>query len=165
MNRCTCGRPMTSPGSILSGASIKEHKILQPCVERGVKDGMSYGLSHASYDVRIAQDTLIKPGDFVLASTMEYFNMPNDVAGFVHDKSTWARKGLSAFNTFIDPAWRGYLTLELVNHSDRTFMIERGTPIAQIVFQWMDKRVVGYSGKYQNQEDGPVEARDECATD
>jgi dCTP deaminase len=37
--------------------------------------------------------------------------------GIVHDKSTWARRGLVVQNTVIEPGWHGYqTTIELTNH-------------------------------------------------
>jgi hypothetical protein len=42
-------------------------------------------LSAASYDVRIDQDVIVSPHGFALASTVERFHMPNDLAGTVRD--------------------------------------------------------------------------------
>jgi dCTP deaminase len=126
--------------------------------------GMSFGLSYAGYDIRIKQDVSISKGGFALASTVEKFTMPNDVVGIVHDKSSLARKGLSVFNTVIEPGWEGYLTLELVNHGyemvGKRFELQlfAGQPIAQIIFHRLDHPADGYKGKYQNQPDKPVEA-------
>ena len=39
---------------------------------------------------------------FILASAIEEFDVPNNLLGIVHDKSSWARKGLSVFNTVIE---------------------------------------------------------------
>lgn len=84
----------------------------------GVKErlhGVSHGLSEAGYDIRIKQDVVLHPlRRFALASTIEYFQMPDNLVGVVHDKSTWARRKLSVQNTCIEPGWCGYLTLELV---------------------------------------------------
>lgn len=85
--------------------------------------------------------------------------MPKNVVGIVHDKSTWARRGLAVQNTVIEPGWRGFLTLELTNHGSVPIKIERAMPIAQIVFHFTDEETVGYEGKYQDQERGPQEAR------
>jgi len=147
---------------ILPAQTIRRLKPVEPFVERSVAHGMSYGLSHAGYDVRIAENVTMYPGDFVLASTVERFDMPADVVGLVHDKSTWARRGLSLFNTVIEPGWRGYLTLELVNNSRQIINIVAGMPIAQILFLRTEEPVETiYKGKYQDQEQGPQEARDE----
>ena len=81
----------------------------------------------------------IPPGGFTLASTLEEFDMPDDVLGIVHDKSTWARMGLAAQNTVIEPGWNGYLTLELTNHGDEEIFIDDGTPIVQIIFHMLDQ--------------------------
>ena len=86
--------------------------IVSPFCERRLhqSSGMTYGLGPAGYDVRIEQHILLPPGAFALASTFERFHMPDDLIAFVHDKSTWARKGLAVQNTVIEPGWRGFLT-------------------------------------------------------
>lgn len=143
--------------------------------------GTSYGLGEAGYDIRIKQGIRFKQdihdghrfiitelgdqldeyskGRFALASAIEQFQMPDDLVGIVHDKSTWARRGLSVFNTVIEPGWKGFLTLELVYHGEGELIIPAGSGIAQVVFTETQCRVA-YSGKYQNQEDKPVPARD-----
>jgi dCTP deaminase len=152
---------------ILSAQSIRTRclgwtpPLLVPFVERSISPGgRSFGLSSASYDVRVDQDVIVAPHGFMLASTGERFNMHADLAGTVHDKSSWARLGLAVQNTFLDPGWCGYLTVELSNHSGTEIRIARGEPIAQIVFKLLDRpTALAYSGKYQNQERGPQRAR------
>lgn len=134
--------------------------------------GTSYGLGEAGYDIRIKQDirffgrgiirynevdgnTYI--GRFALASAMEEFNVPGHLTGIVHDKSTWARRGLSVFNTVIEPGWKGFLTLELVYHGEGELIIPAGAGIAQVMFHEI-KEDATYRGKYQNQADKPVGA-------
>jgi len=131
---------------ILSAQSISTRclqrtpPLLTPFAERGVSPGgRSFGLSSASYDVRIDQDVIVPPHGFVLASTVERFHMPHDLIGTVRDKSSWARLGLAVQNTLLDPGWPGYLTLELSNHSAAEIRIARGEPIAQIVFELLDQ--------------------------
>lgn len=98
---------------------------------------------------------LLKDGNFCLASAIEEFDMPEDLVGIVHDKSTWARQGLSVFNTVIEPGWKGFLTLELVYHGNQPLHIPAGSGIAQVIFHELTQRS-HYSGKYQNQADEPV---------
>ena len=86
--------------------------------------------------------------------------MPADVIAFVHDKSTWARRGLAAQNTVIEPGWSGFLTLELTNHGHETLSLRAGMPIAQVVFhRLMEPTDAPYSGRYQDQAEGPQPAR------
>lgn len=165
---------------ILSGQTIRElcrgfflpsfgPSMLEPFTEKGVQNGRSYGLSHAGYDIRLSQLEMIPmkgkwklyPKQFVLGSTVERFKMPNDVMAFVKDKSSWARQGVSVFNTVIEPGWEGWLTLEIVNNSNEPVTFEPNDPIAQVIFQRLDQPVDGYKGKYQNQENHPVPARSE----
>lgn len=144
---------------ILSAQSIRKRNIISPFNERTKFNGMTYGLGPAGYDVRIMESFLLKAGTFSLASTMERFDMPNDVLATVHDKSTWARKGLATQTTVIEPSWVGYLTLELTNHSDRDILLITGSPIAQIIFHLLDEpTIIPYSGKYMNQQQGPQPA-------
>lgn len=161
--------------SVLSYQSIKRAEILRPFCERALHGptNLSYGCGAASYDVRLAGDTYLYEGLVTLASTLEHFNMPINVCGVVHDKSSLARAGVLVQNTFIDPGWRGYLTLEISYHRlnpwkgsrpsafdlslnpDDDLNLIAGTPIAQIVFHHLDENTQQpYSGQYQDQETG-----------
>lgn len=145
--------------------------IVSPFNERTRNNGVTYGLSPAGYDVRIEFDKegdqserWLWRGEFLLASTIEKFKMPDDIMGIVHDKSTWARRGLAVQNTVIEPGWEGYLTLELTNHGPETLKIPMGAGIAQIVFHRLDSITLHpYEGKYQNQERGPVKGKDDVS--
>lgn len=132
--------------------------------------GVSHGLTEAGYDIRIKQDVIFTEfgvdvdgewhgGRFALASTIEEFDMPQSLVGVVHDKSTWARRALSVFNTVIEPGWRGHLTLELVYNGRDKLVIPAGSGIAQVLFHQLGQRAA-YEGKYQDQPDEPVGARD-----
>lgn len=149
---------------ILSGQTIYLLNIVTPFSERteietSTGRKLSYGVSLAGYDVRTDQKLHLHQGSFRLASTMEHFKMPKNVVGVVHDKSSWARQGIAVQNTVLEPGWRGFLTMELTNHSERTVIIEAGWPVAQILFHYIDQPTEGYQGKYQDQERGPQEAR------
>jgi dCTP deaminase len=136
-----------------------EHGLIMPFNERVVVRGKSFGLSTAGYDIRIAQTIRLAPGDYVLASSVEHFNMPDNLLGIVHDKSTWVRQGITVQNTVIEPGWRGWLTLEIANQSRDDMVIDEGDPIAQIIFHELSgspERL--YTGKYQDQPNRPVEA-------
>ena len=135
--------------------------------------GTSYGLGEAGYDIRVKQDVafftkgslgpqvmvdgVCSGGRFALASAMERFTMPPNLTGIVHDKSTWARRGLSVFNTVIEPGWEGFLTLELVYHGEEALVIPAGSGIAQVIFHHTIEEA-RYTGKYQHQADKPVAA-------
>jgi dCTP deaminase len=156
---------------ILSGDQIRQRGIIHPHksrteITKADTRRLSYGEGPAGYDVRVEFDAhneirrrVIRPSEFLLASTVEYFIMPNDVIGLVKDKSSWARRGISVFNTVIEPGWCGYLTLEIVNHSDMHVTIEMLDPIAQVIFELVDGAVQPYNGKYQGQQKGPQNAR------
>jgi dCTP deaminase len=147
--------------TVLSGQTIRRRKLLEPMAERTRHEhGMTFGLGPAGYDLRIAEETTLWPGEFKLASTVERFNMHDDVIGFVHDKSTLARMGIALQNTVIEPGWCGYLTLEITNHGKNRVHLAAGSPVGQVVFHLLDETAERpYAGRYQNQEPRPVEAR------
>lgn len=154
---------------INKSALIRAAPIRYMLTDKLNTNGTSYGLSEAGYDIRIKQDIKFFPddneifidkdriitGNFCIASAIEEFQMPNNLVAIVHDKSTWARKGLSVFNTVIEPGWKGFLTLELVYHGQDTLRIPAGSGIAQVIFHELAVPAQ-YEGKYQNQEDRPI---------
>lgn len=155
---------------IINGqALIKAAPIKDMLTEKHILNGVSHGLSLAGYDITIAEDIFFgehgvsvdgewKQGRFTLASAVEEFDMPFDLVGVVHDKSSWARRGLAVFNTVVEPGWRGYLTLELVHHGLTPLHIKAGSGIAQVIFSQIAEPAA-YSGKYQDQVAGPVKAK------
>jgi dCTP deaminase len=150
--------------TVLSGQSIRRRSgLLTPFVDEKTPHpgtGMTFGLGPAGYDVRVAEEISIWPGQFVLASTVEKFRMHDDLIAFVHDKSTLARRGIALQNTVIEPGWTGFLTLEITNHGRERVYLPVGSPIAQIVFHLLDEAAERpYEGRYQNQEPGPQGAR------
>lgn len=145
--------------SVLPAQTIRRLRPIEPFHERTVLDGMTFGLGPAGYDVRIAEDVTVIDGDYVLASTVERFTMPDDALAYVKDKSSWARRGIALQNTVIEPDWCGFLTLELTNHGRIPVTIKAGSPIAQIIFHRLEEATERpYSGKYQNQPAGPQPA-------
>ena len=94
----------------------------------------------------------MKPGDFILATTMESFDIPIKCAAFVQGRSSIGRAALSVENAgFIDPGFKGHITLELKNDGPYTIGLKPGYPVAQIIFMDADDVENGYSGKYMNQ--------------
>lgn len=121
--------------------------------------GTSWGLTECGYDIRIKQDVWMFFGRrFVLASSIEEFNMPNSVMGRVLNKSTWARRGIDAsMTTNIEPGWKGFLTIELRYSGFWPRKIKAGSGIAQVIFENIAEEAC-YTGKYNHQPDRPVEA-------
>lgn len=80
---------------------------------------------------------VLLPGDFILAASIEIFNLPNNISAEYKLKSSMARIGLEHLNAgWCDAGWHGScLTLELKNmtrHHD--IELNYKDPIGQIVF-------------------------------
>ena len=103
---------------------------------------------------KIEADTyLLLPGQFVLATTMEYFELPNDLTAFVEGRSSLGRMGLFIQNAgWVDPGFHGEITLELYNANRCAIELRAGRRVGQLVFAKMDQEAQNpYRGKYQGQ--------------
>ncbi len=100
-----------------------------------------------------ANSIVIPPKSFILAKTMEYVEIPLDHVAFVEGRSSIGRLGLFIQNAgWIDPGFKGTITLELFNACNVPIKLESGRRVCQIVFMTMDKKLEsGYSGKYLGQ--------------
>lgn len=124
----------------------------------------SYGVSSCSYDIRIAHDLWVWPLYGRLGVAMEYFKIPIDINAKVYNKSSLARRFWDASKTtLIDSGFEGGLTLEISSDRPWPRKIRKGTPIAQIVFTFLDaptQRPYGEGKKYFHQRsDAPQPAK------
>jgi dCTP deaminase len=93
--------------------------------------------------VTIADDEpfLIHPGEFVLGRTLEWVELPDDVVARIEGKSSIGRLGLIVHATagFVDPGWKGTLTLEITNLTRIPIKLWANLPIAQLSFMTLDR--------------------------
>lgn len=85
----------------------------------------------------IGQTTFLDPGEFVLAQTMEEFNLPNDISATFYLKSSMARCGLNQLSAvWCDAGWNNsVLTLELSNVTKRhRLTLTAGMFVGQMIF-------------------------------
>jgi len=161
---------------ILSDRTIRE---LLACGELGIEPLEDIQIQPASVDVRLgtsfsvirstdnvlrmdtateyhsmtAETFLLLPKQFVLATTMEYFQLPDNLTAFVEGRSSIGRLGLFIQNAgWVDPGFEGEITLELYNASDLAIELHAGRRVGQLVFAQTDGKVENpYRGKYQGQ--------------
>ncbi len=79
---------------------------------------------------------VIHPGEFVLATTLEYIKLPDDIAARIEGRSSIARLGLIVHSTggFVDAGFEGQLTLEMSNINRIPIKVYPGMRIAQLAF-------------------------------
>jgi dCTP deaminase len=102
----------------------------------------------------IVDEFILQPGEFALGSTIEYISLAGHIAGEVWGKSSLGRVGLSVHVTagFVDPGFRGQITLEFFNVSPVPITLKAGMPICQMVFTSMPSpSETTYLGRYQGQ--------------
>ena len=163
----------------------REHRMIEPFVDTQVRAGViSYGVSSYGYDVRVgdefkvftnvfntvvdpkhfdpksfvdiqAEECVIPPNSFALASTIEYFRIPRDVLTVCLGKSTYARCGIIVNVTPFEPEWEGHVTIEISNTTPLPAKIYANEGIAQVLFFQSDepcaKSYKDKTGKYQAQ--------------
>lgn len=157
------GSKVTENSGVKSDSWLLEHQdIIQPfCVTQN-RDGISYGVSSAGYDIRVADEfmllregdapidpknvsnnlfdtftaniCIIPPNSFALAKSVEYFKIPDNIIGVCLGKSTYARCGIIVNITPLEPGWEGYLTIEISNTTRRPSRIYANEGIAQVLF-------------------------------
>jgi dCTP deaminase len=83
---------------------------------------------------------VIHPGEFVLGRTAEWVELPDDIVARIEGKSSLGRLGLIVHATagFVDPAWKGTLTLEITNFNSVPIVLRPGLPIAQLSLMALD---------------------------
>ena len=104
---------------------------------------------------------ILHPGEFVLGSTFERVQLPNDLVARLEGKSSLGRLGLLIHSTagYVDPGWEGNLTLELSNVANLPITLYDGMKIGQISFQRLSSPAeVSYGeasigSKYRGQRD------------
>ncbi|AGS35844.1 deoxycytidine triphosphate deaminase [Corynebacterium maris DSM 45190] len=109
---------------------------------------------------------VLHPGEFVLASTLEMFTLPEDLAGRLEGKSSLGRLGLLTHSTagFIDPGFTGCITLELSNVANLPITLWPDMKVGQLaIFQMSSAAEVPYGtgqlgSKYMNQR-GPTPSK------
>ena len=96
---------------------------------------------------------ILLPGQFVLATTMEYVSLPDNLTAFVEGRSSLGRLGLFIQNAgWVDPGFQGEITLELFNANRCAIELKAGRRVGQLVFAEMDDTALKpYNGKYQGQ--------------
>ncbi|MHB2026195.1 MAG: dCTP deaminase [Elusimicrobiota bacterium] len=163
----------------------RERKMIDPYVDRQAAAGkISYGLSSYGYDIRLADEykiftnvrgavvdpkafdpdafvdhkgpfCMVPPNSFVLARSVERFDIPRNVLAICLGKSTFARCGIIVNVTPLEPEWRGYLTIEISNTTPLPAKVYSGEGIAQLLFLESDEACeTSYAdrkGKYQAQ--------------
>ena len=163
----------------------KSHKMINPFVPKQTRKGkISFGLSSYGYDARVSnvfkiftnvnsavvdpknfkkegfvtkksKVCIIPPNSFVLATTIEYFKIPENVIVICLGKSTYARCGIIVNVTPLEPGWEGHVTLEFSNTTPLPAKIYANEGAAQFVFiKGNEKPETTYSqrrGKYMKQ--------------
>jgi dCTP deaminase len=118
--------------------------------------------------VQVAPDEpfILHPGEFVLGSTYEFVSLPDNIAARLEGKSSLGRLGLLTHSTagFVDPGFKGHVTLELSNVATLPIKLWPGMKIGQLCFFQLSSPSetpygsAKYSNRYQGQR-GPTASR------
>ena len=109
---------------------------------------------------------ILHPGEFVLGQTLEWVELPDDLVARLEGRSLAGPAGLLIHSTagYVDPGWKGTLTLELSNVANLPIALYAGMRIGQISFFRMSSPVERPYGskelgsKYQGQSEPTASA-------
>ncbi|MDD4137686.1 MAG: dCTP deaminase [Methanoregula sp.] len=111
----------------------------------------------ASYDLRAASDVALFQGKCTLVPTLEWVELPTDLAGTLRCRSSFGRQGVLLGAGYVDPGFRGQLTLCLTNMGN-DLLVHKNDRIVQMILHEVRGGSNGYSGRYQDSI-GAVEAK------
>ena len=135
--------------TVLSDSEILEH--LKTGALKLEPSDISACLNPAGYDLRCSKDVVLKPKQYELVATLETVELSLNITAYLHIRSSLAREGVIGSFAVVDPGFRGQLTLNLHNVSEKEVTLREGERIVQIVFHRLGSTAQkGYSGSYQN---------------
>ncbi|MBI2548150.1 dUTP diphosphatase [Candidatus Woesearchaeota archaeon] len=90
----------------------------------------------AGFDLRAAEEIIIKPGELGLIKTGLHLAIPQGHVGLIWDRSGLAAKHqLHTFAGVIDSGYRGEISVVIKNFSDQAFQVTKHMRIAQMIIQ------------------------------
>lgn len=91
---------------------------------------------------------VVKPGDYLLAKTIEKVNLPSDVVMYAFPRSTLHRSGILLLATQTAPGYSGPLVFGLKNLSECEVTLEMGARFAHVQFHTLAGEGVAYRGQW-----------------
>jgi dCTP deaminase len=139
--------PLLDPGQIGRGAVDLRLGTEFLVLRRTRRPGLSPG-AQSQQDLEDMQERVVvpfgeqvwlHPRHFILAASLEFLALPDDMSAYVVGRSSWGRLGLIvATAIFVHPGFRGCLTLELVNEGDSPIALSPGSRIAQLALHRLE---------------------------
>lgn len=121
---------------LLKIENYREDAIQPNSLDVHLGDHYAIQMNDGSFEEIIADEFILKPGDFVLATTEEYFCFGRSLHGVLQGKSSWARVGLYVESAgLFDSGFEGVAVIELTNQGKAPLILKRGQSIAQMIFQ------------------------------
>lgn len=114
----------------------EDHKLVRRTSMDSMIDASDDNSDGFAYDELESSPLIVPPGCFILTTTLERVEIPDDLVARVVGRSSLGRLGISVHQTagFVDPGFRGQITLELSNHGPTDISLSAGHRICQIVF-------------------------------
>lgn len=117
----------------------------------GIEPFAEESLQPSSYDLRSAEDIVLKKGALTLVPTMEFVSLPADLCATLWGRSSFGRKGVVLGAGYIDPGFRGNLTLCMTNLGPEDIQITKGMRVIQMLIHPVEGEVENaYNGNYQD---------------
>ena len=103
----------------------------------------------AEYHQDEKRSHIIKPGEYLIAETIEKVNVPKDVFVLFKPRTTLHRMGIIMRGTVADPGYSGILHPAIYNAGPCEVEIEMGARFFQAIFVKIDGDASPYRGQWQ----------------
>ncbi len=101
-------------------------------LDPGAKKPTRSHKTDAGLDLYAPKRTVIRPNDWVSIDTGVHIQIPEGYVGLLTSKSGLMKEGLTSRGT-IDAGYTGSIQAILYNHSGKTYIVEKGQKITQLV--------------------------------
>lgn len=87
---------------------------------------------------RSRDSVLLKPGESATLATLERVNLPRNINGLIVPRDSFAKMGLLTLNAgHVDPTWKGLVTAQVINLTDRPFRLHLEVSYFSIIFSYL----------------------------
>lgn len=139
---------------LLKIENFKREAIQPNSLDVHLGENFAIQLNDGSFEEIFAKEIILRPGDFVLATTEEYFYFGPMLHGVLQGKSSLARVGLYVESAgLFDSGFEGVAVVELTNQGKAPLVLKTSQPIAQMIFHknLPVRKLYKHKGHYQGQ--------------
>jgi deoxycytidine triphosphate deaminase len=145
-----CARELENPESVVLDLRLNKVFKMKGKAFLGIEERETPEMEEiAAYDPEKKSSVVIKPGEYVIAETIEKVKIPEGIFMLYKPRTTLHRMGIMMRGTIGDPGFEGVLHPALYNAGPCEVEIEMGARFSQVCFLKIDGKSESYRGQWQ----------------